>query len=95
MYTASDVPVLVTPTEAGARQWWTEFFKLGLSYHPDDDPADLVWLASGERALDVAACARVRADVEAMFKHLGDETYRVGNDALWRSMGVTPPGEPA
>jgi len=89
MYSADDIPLLACPTPEAARQWWSEIFKLGLNHHPDDDPAHLVRIDSGEPMLDSGACRRMRDAVSEMFDFLGDDIYRIGHEELIKTLGIT------
>lgn len=46
MYSTTRIPRLTQPTCAGAVQWFEEMADSGLIFHPEDDPASIVWISS-------------------------------------------------
>lgn len=49
--------------------------KVSLLFHPDDDPEDIVSIATNKPAFTTAEVAVVRKIMARLFESLGDEVY--------------------
>ena len=87
MLNAYQIPDFTNFTEEGVRTWWDQIISLGLNMHPDDDPANLVSIATGKCMLTPEACQKVRAIHETMFKFIGDKIYDIGTAAYMGHLG--------
>lgn len=69
----SRIPTLHEATFDGALSWFAEMQNQQLLFHPEDDPADIVRIADGERVFSNREVAEVRFVLNALDKQLGHE----------------------
>lgn len=69
----SRIPTLREASFDGALSWFAEMQNLQLLFHPEDDPADIVRIADGERVFSNREAAEVRFALDALDKQLGHE----------------------
>ena len=60
----------------------------GLLFHPDDDPADIAVIQSGERMFRNPETEEVRFVLDALFAALGDGVYEAAYPAIMNACGV-------
>ena len=75
MQAISRIPELQETTFAAAQEWFAAMGKVELLFHPDDDPQDIVSIATNKPAFTAAEVPAVRAIMERLFESLGDEVY--------------------
>lgn len=78
-------PCPINPTEAQMREWFEEMHKRGLSYHPDDDPADVIYDLGGYRVFYDNEVEALRSIMRDLFRLHGDRVHQVANEVV----GVT------
>lgn len=81
-------PCPINPTEAQMREWFEEMHKRGLSYHPDDDPAEVISTLTPigcERLFHDNECEALRRIMRDLFRLHGDRVHQVANEVV----GVT------
>lgn len=75
MQTQSRIPQLTETTFDGAYEWFTEMANRDLQFHPEDDPAQIFVIATGERTF-----TPIEVDeINAVFDQLGDT---IGSDMI-------------
>jgi hypothetical protein len=88
MLSAKMIPEFTDKTPAGVRAWWDSMLELGFYIHPEDDPADQVNTATGQRSLDDAACNKVSSIYAEMFELIGEsESCDIGITAWYHNQG--------
>ena len=60
----------------------------GLLFHPDDDPADIVVIQSGERMLRNRETEEARFVLDALFAALGDGVYEAAYPVMMNACGI-------
>ena len=60
----------------------------GLLFHPDDDPADIVVIQSGERMLRNRETEEARFVLDALFAVLGDGVYEAAYPVMMNACGI-------
>lgn len=76
------IPPLVDVTPSSARDWMIQMIELGLMFHPDDDPAEIISPPHWTRTFNDVEAAELRDIVSRLFKSLGDQVYEIGCDVL-------------
>jgi hypothetical protein len=69
----SRIPTLREATLDGALSWFAEMQNHQLLFHPEDDPADIVRIADGERIFSDREATEVRFVLDALDEQLGHE----------------------
>ena len=69
----SRIPTLREASFDGALSWFAEMQNQNLLFHPEDDPADIVRIADGERIVSDREATEVRFVLDALDKQLGHE----------------------
>ncbi len=72
----------------GALQWFAEMQCLGLLFHPDDDPADIFVIRSGERLFRNRETEEVRFVLDELFAALGDDVYKAAYPVMMNACGI-------
>jgi len=60
----------------------------GLLFHPDDDPADIVVIQSGERMFRNRETEEARFVLDALFAVLGDGVYEAAYPVMMNACGI-------
>ena len=71
------IPKLVATSTKAAIGWFEELHRAGLMFHPDDDPADVVNVATGANTFSKAECELVNESMARLFASLGDDVYEI------------------
>ena len=88
MNSKSRIPELNAVSFDGALQWFAEMQCRGLLFHPDDDPADIVVIQSGERMFQNRETEEVRFVLDALFAVLGDGVYEAAYPVMMNACGI-------
>lgn len=75
MQAISRIPVLQGQTFAAAQQWFAAMQKAGLLFHPDDEPQDIVTIATNKHTFTAIEVTALQAVIEQLFEYLGDDVY--------------------
>ena len=73
MHTQSRIPKLQDTTFDGALLWFSEMQYSNLLFHPEDDPADIINIQSGERAFSDGEVKELRFLLKELDENLGHE----------------------
>jgi hypothetical protein len=73
MHTQSRIPKLHETTFDGALMWFSEMQCSELLFHPEDDPADIIRISSGERMFTNGEVAELRFLLNEMETSLGHD----------------------
>ncbi|MDO8412226.1 MAG: hypothetical protein Q7S51_00405 [Gallionellaceae bacterium] len=73
MQMQSRIPKLHDTTFDGALLWFSEMQCSSLLFHPEDDPADIVHISSGERFFSNAEVTELRFLLNELEEGLGHE----------------------
>lgn len=68
----SRIPVMKGNDLAAMRQWFSDLYDAGLLFHPEDDPADIVNIQSGEAMFSADEVPQLQQQMDAMFAQHGD-----------------------
>lgn len=82
MHTATEIPSWADRSTAGLFEWWLEMAERGLIHHPDDAPEDIVYVTTGGRYFDDAACKKLGEIYNSMHSVHGDLIYTAGAEAM-------------
>lgn len=85
------IPDLADVSEDGMKRWFQEMNELGLSFHPDDSPREVVHGLHGERTFTDEECDKLDGIMPVLFKHFGIRVYDV---AGWVVTGDDYDNEP-
>ncbi|MDQ5908357.1 MAG: hypothetical protein QG599_448 [Pseudomonadota bacterium] len=83
------IPDLNDASFDGAVQWFTEMANRGLLFHPDDDPADIVVIKTGEPMFNDREVESARLIMERLFETLGDDVYEAACPVMRKACGFT------
>ena len=73
MYTQSRIPKLHDTTFDGALLWFSEMQCGKLLFHPEDDPADIIRISSGEQMFSIDEVNELRFVLNELEEGLGHE----------------------
>lgn len=73
MHTQSRIPRLHDTTFDGALLWFAEMQCSNLLFHPEDDPADIIRISSGERMFSTNEVNELRFVLNKLEEGLGHE----------------------
>lgn len=76
------VPDLLEISTQSTKAWMQTMIDEKLFYHPDDDPADVMVIATWQYTFDSNEADKLRDIYSRMFSELGDEVYEIGSDLL-------------
>ena len=80
------IPVFEDKSAAGMRAWMKKMCDGGLLFHPDDDPATIIHVKSGEPLFDEIECGNLTVVIGEMFALHGERVYDEGHRLLWRRL---------
>jgi len=75
MQVISRIPELSDSTFGAAQKWFSAMQELELLFHPDDDPQDIVSIATNIPVFTGLEVVEVRAIMAQLFDYLGDQVY--------------------
>ncbi|MDO9011084.1 MAG: hypothetical protein Q7U78_04630 [Gallionella sp.] len=73
MQTQSRIPKLHDATFDGALLWFSEMQCSNLLFHPEDDPADIICISSGERLFSKSEVKKLRLLLNELDEAVGHE----------------------
>ncbi|MFZ6757601.1 hypothetical protein ACO0K9_10280 [Undibacterium sp. Ji50W] len=73
----SRIPLLKSNDLHGLQLWFAEMEQRGILFHPDDDPADMVVIKTGESMFTDFECGQLKSLIDIMFQMHGDQVYEV------------------
>lgn len=73
MYTQSRIPKLQETTFDGALLWFSEMQCGNLLFHPEDDPADIIRISSGEHLFSNSEVKELRFLLNELEESIGHE----------------------
>jgi hypothetical protein len=76
------IPSLKTVSFDGAVQWFTEMANRGLLFHPDDDPADMILIKTGEPMFSDQEAESARQVLNQLFDALGEDVYEIASPIM-------------
>lgn len=88
MNSESRIPELNVVSFDGALQWFAEMQCRGLLFHPDDDPADIIVIQSGERMFNDREIQETRSVLDTLFAALGDDVYEAAYPIMMNACGI-------
>mgnify|MGYP003381558542 CR=1 FL=1 len=87
MNTQSRIPLLQSSTFDGALIWFSEMQMNGLSFHPDDDPAEIVRISNWEKMFSDPEVLELRFVMNELFNSLGDGVYEAAYPIAMKAFG--------
>jgi hypothetical protein len=81
------IPDLNAASFDGAVQWFTEMANHGLLFHPDDDPADIVVIKTGEPMFSDQEAESARLTLDRLFETLGEDVYEAACPVMREACG--------
>lgn len=88
MNVKSRIPELGAISFDDALQWFAEMQCRGLLFHPDDDPADIIVIRSGERMFNDREIQETRSVLDTLFAALGDDVYEAAYPIMMNACGI-------
>lgn len=82
------IPPLESTGPAGMRDWFQKLQDRGLLFHPDDDPADIVRIVSGERTFTDVEAVTIRSLLAWLFEQHGDGVYEAAWPVFAEAVGI-------
>lgn len=82
------IPELNVVSFDGALQWFAEMQCRGLLFHPDDDPADIIVIQSGERMFNDREIQETRSVLDTLFAALDDDVYEAAYPVMMNACGI-------
>jgi len=73
MHTQSRIPKLHDSTFDGALLWFSQMQCDGLLFHPEDDPADIIRISSGERLFSDGEVNELRFVLNELEERMGHD----------------------
>lgn len=83
----SRIPELKAVSFDGALLWFAEMQCRGLLFHPDDDPADIIVIRSGESMFDSREIQEARSVLDQLFAALGADVYSAAYPIMMKACG--------
>ena len=83
----SRIPAYDSANADGMLMWFAEMSARGLLFHPEEDPAEIVRIGTGERTFTDIEADRVRCILGSMFTEHGDETISACYPIFMRAVG--------
>ena len=83
----SRIPAYDSASPDGMQIWFAEMSARGLSFHPEDDPAEIVRVGTWERTFTDVEADQLRCILEGMFAEHGDETIDACYPIFMRAVG--------
>jgi hypothetical protein len=83
------IPILTSTSPLHAEQWFSALRANGLIFHPDDDPAEIVDVISGEAVFSASEIAQLRSTMSMLFTNLGDATYDICHEEMLKNFVAT------
>ena len=87
MQIESRIPPLDTVSFDAALLWFAEMQQRGLLFHPDDDPADMLLIATGEKLFSDQEVAEARSTINRLFTALGETVYEAAYPIMMNACG--------
>jgi len=88
MQNQSRIPVLQELTFDHALMWFSELNQRGILFHPDDDPAQIVTITTGERTFSDVEICQARSAIGNLFLELGDAVYEAAYPVFQNALGL-------
>lgn len=87
MNTQSRIPKLDSANFDGALLWFSQMQMRELSFHPDEDPAEIVRIGSWERIFSDTEVSELRFVMDELFNSLGDRVYEAAYPVAMKAFG--------
>lgn len=85
----SRIPALHSTSRKAVSDWFAAMGAASLLFHPDDDPASIIHVDSGQKFFTSGEVGELREIVQRMFEAQGDRVYELGLPAFHRALGIT------
>lgn len=80
------IPSFDDKSAAGLRAWMKKMWNCGMLFHPDDDPATIVYIKDGKPMFNEIECRTLAPVIDEMFKLHGGKVYDEGHRLMWRHL---------
>ena len=87
MATISRIPACQDRSFDGMLQWFAELSKCNLLFHPDDDPASIVSIETGQRLFSRSEVKALRSAISEFFVINGDAVYEAAYPVFMKRFG--------
>lgn len=84
----SRIPVMKNNDFNSLQLWFSEMHTNDFLFHPDDDPAEIVSIKSGELMFTQTEVAQLRTVIDSMFQLHGDKVYEAGYAVLMSTFSL-------
>jgi hypothetical protein len=82
------IPAIPGKSRFALERWFKKLHLEGLLFHPDDQPEDIVSIATGEQVFAPLECQKLREGIRILFESHGDLVYEVALNYFQKSMEV-------
>ncbi len=83
----SRIPPLDSVSFDAALLWFAEMQHRGLLFHPDDDPTDMILIATGEKLFSDQEAEEARSAIDQLFATLGEAVYEAAYPVMMNACG--------
>lgn len=83
----SRVPGFANKSRAGMSRWFGEMSLRGLLFHPEDRPADIIDIATGEPFFTEKECDKLDAILGEMFDRFGSDVCESAYPVFMKTAG--------
>lgn len=83
------IPILAAADLPAARQWFTQLHALGLLFHPDDDPRDIIQISSGKPTFSAKESTLLSQIIDRLIAELGDQVYDLALEAVGKTSRIS------
>jgi len=73
MQNISRIPKLTDVSSSGAMAWFNEMHAQNLLFHPEDDPSEILVIATGAKTFSSIEVTEISIILDTMNRHLGHE----------------------
>lgn len=88
----SRIPIIAGKSPLALKHWFNKLYLEGLLFHPDDQPENIVSIATGEPVFTPFECQTLREGIQLLFECHGDLVYEVALKYFQKTMEVKQVG---
>jgi hypothetical protein len=86
------IPAIPGKSRFALERWFNKLHLEGLIFHPDDQPEDIVSIATGEKVFTPFECQTLREGIQLLLERHGDLVYEVALEYFQKTMEVNQAG---
>ena len=82
------IPAIPGKSRFALERWFNKLHLEGLLFHPDDQPENIVSIATNEQVFAPLECQKLREGIQILFESHGDLVYEVALNYFQKSIEV-------